>query len=120
MPAFEFGGKEYNNPVELALDKVGGKWKMPILWRLREKPRRYNELKRDLGKITHKMLTEQLRQMERDGLVNREVFNVVPPHVEYSLTRLGESSIPIIEHLRKWGSHYKSKAPAEVREGKSD
>ncbi len=103
MPRFEFKGKTYNNPVELALEIIGGKWKMPILWRLKEKAWRYGELKKSLGKITHKMLTEQLRELERDGLIHREVYQVVPPKVEYSLTSKGETAIPIIESLREWG-----------------
>jgi DNA-binding HxlR family transcriptional regulator len=103
MPRFEFRGKPYNNPVELALEIIGGKWKMPILWRLKEKPWRYGELKKNLGQITHKMLTEQLRELERDGLIHREVYQVVPPKVEYSLTSKGETAIPIIESLREWG-----------------
>jgi DNA-binding HxlR family transcriptional regulator len=107
MPRFEFRGKAYNNPVELALEIIGGKWKMPILWRLQEKAWRYGELKRSLGKITHKMLTEQLRELERDGLIHREVYQVVPPKVEYSLTPKGETAIPIIENLREWGMAFR-------------
>ncbi|KAA0225506.1 transcriptional regulator [candidate division KSB1 bacterium] len=107
MPRFEFRGKAYNNPVELALEIIGGKWKMPILWRLKEKPWRYGELKKSLGQITHKMLTEQLRELERDGLLHREVYQVVPPKVEYSLTAKGETTIPIIESLREWGSAFR-------------
>ncbi|MDZ7362218.1 MAG: helix-turn-helix transcriptional regulator [candidate division KSB1 bacterium] len=110
MPKFEFRSKTYNNPVELALEVIGGKWKMPILWRLKEKPWRYGELKKSLGQITHKMLTEQLRELERDGLIHREVYQVVPPKVEYSLTPQGETTVPIIESLREWG--------AAVRDGK--
>lgn len=107
MPRFEFRGKLYNNPVELALEIIGGKWKMPILWRLKEKPWRYGELKKSLGQITHKMLTEQLRELERDGLLHREVYQVVPPKVEYSLTAKGETTIPIIESLREWGAAFR-------------
>ncbi|MCB0261826.1 MAG: helix-turn-helix transcriptional regulator [Calditrichaeota bacterium] len=107
MPQFEFKDKSYNNPVELALDVIGGKWKMPIIWRLKDKPWRYGELKRNLGKITHKMLTEQLRELERDELVFRKVFEVVPPKVEYSLTEKGFTTIPVIEHLREWGRAYR-------------
>jgi DNA-binding HxlR family transcriptional regulator len=84
MPEFEFRGKKYNNPVELALEIIGGKWKMPILWRLKDKVWRYGELKKSLGKITHKMLTERLRELEDDGLIHREVYQVVPPKAEYS------------------------------------
>lgn len=107
MPEFEFRGKMYNNPVELALEIIGGKWKMPILWRLKDKVWRYGELKKDLGKITHKMLTEQLRELESDGLIHREVYQVVPPKVEYSLTAKGQTVMPVIEKLREWGVAYK-------------
>jgi len=107
LPEFEFRSKRYNNPAELALDIIGGKWKMPILWRLNQKVWRYGELKRDLGKITHKMLTEQLRELESDGLVSREVYQVIPPKVEYSLTSKGQAVIPVIEKLREWGLAYR-------------
>jgi DNA-binding HxlR family transcriptional regulator len=107
MPKFEFKGKEYNNPVELALEVLGGRWKMPILWRLKDNIWRYGELRKDLGQITHKMLTEQLRELETDGLIHRQVYAVVPPKVEYSLTEMGQTVIPIIEILRKWGSDFR-------------
>jgi DNA-binding HxlR family transcriptional regulator len=125
MPKFEFRSKIYNNPVELALEVIGGKWKMPILWRLKEKPWRYGELKKSLGPITHKMLTEQLRELERDGLIHREVYQVVPPKVEYSLTPKGETTVPIIESLREWGAAvrdgeletYQKKSKPRLRKG---
>ncbi len=107
MPPFIFRDKAYNNPVELSLDVIGGKWKMPIIWRIKDRPWRYGELKKNIGKITHKMLTEQLRELERDGLVHREVYQVVPPKVEYSLTEKGRTTIPVIEQLREWGRKYR-------------
>jgi DNA-binding HxlR family transcriptional regulator len=107
MPAFEFNGRKYNNPVELALFVIGGKWKMPILWRLKDGAMRYGELKRSLGRTTHKVLAEQLRELERDGLVARTVFPEVPPHVEYRITDLGLTVIPAIELLRKWGDEFR-------------
>ena len=110
MPRFEFRDKKYNNPVELALDIVGGKWKMPILWRSDERIWRFNELKRSLGRVTHKMLTEQLRELEEDGLVFRKVYPEVPPKVEYSLTPLGQTVIPMIHQLRDWGIAYREQA----------
>ena len=103
MPEFTLNGKMYNNPVELALDKIGGKWKMPILWRLKDKVWRYGELRKSLKKITHKMLTQQLRELEEDGFISRKVYPVVPPKVEYSITELGKTTIPVIEKLREWG-----------------
>lgn len=112
MPAFEFDGLAFNNPVELALHVIGGKWKMPILWRLKDRPWRYGELQRDLARVNHKMLTQQLRELERAGLVTRTVHPVVPPHVEYALTELGRTTIPVIESLRGWGARYREAATA--------
>ncbi|HMY11623.1 MAG TPA: helix-turn-helix domain-containing protein [Turneriella sp.] len=103
MPRFTRDGQTFNNPVEYALKKIGGKWKMPILWRLREQKKRYGELKASLDGITHKMLSTQLKELERDGLLTRTVYEVVPPRVEYELTRFGKTSIVIIDSLRQWG-----------------
>ncbi len=107
MPQFIFREKSYNNPVELALEIIGGKWKMPILWRVKDKPWRYGELKKSIGRITHKMLSQQLRELEHDGLIHREVYQEVPPKVEYTLTEKGRTVIPIIEQLREWGNWFK-------------
>lgn len=107
MPRFEFRGKYYNNPAELSLDIIGGKWKMPILWRLKERSWRYSELKKNIGKITHKMLAEQLKELEQDGLISRKVYPEVPPKVEYTITEIGKSTVPIIESLRSWGENFK-------------
>ena len=103
MPTFLHNSKTYQNPVEFALDFIGGKWKMPILWRLRDGPMRYGELRASTADITTKMLTQQLRELERDGYVTRTVFPVVPPHVEYALTERGKASIPVIDTLRTYG-----------------
>jgi len=92
MPTFLFNNKLYYNPVEFAMDRIGGSWKMPILWRLRKRVMRYGELKSDIPHITHKMLTSKLRELEEDGFVRREVFPVVPPKVEYSITERGMRS----------------------------
>jgi len=107
MPEFQFKGKKYNNPVELSLDIIGGKWKMPIIWRLKDDSKRYGELRRSLSKVTHKMLTQQLRELEEAEIVTRKVYPEVPPKVEYSLTLLGKSVLPVIEMLREWGEEYK-------------
>lgn len=109
MPEFEFEGQRYQNPVELALHVIGGKWRMPILWRLRNKVWRYNELRRDLKNVSHKMLTQQLRELERAGLVTRTVYPVVPPRVDYEITPLGLTAIPAIEALRAWGAAYRKR-----------
>lgn len=107
MPGFEYRGKHYNNPVELALDKVGGKWKMPILWRIKDHPWRYSELRRSFEKnkarITHQMLSRHLKELESDGLLHREAFPEVPLRVEYSITEAGRAVLPVIEALREYG-----------------
>jgi DNA-binding HxlR family transcriptional regulator len=108
MPAFEFEGMTFQNPVEFALYAIGGKWKMPILWRLNQRTWRYNELHRELRRVSHKMLTQQLRELEGAGLLTRTVHPVAPPHVDYDITPLGRTALPVIEALREWGTHYRT------------
>jgi len=108
MPEFEFRDEKYNNPVELSLSIIGGKWKIPIIWGMKDGSQRYGELKRSLPKVTHKMLTQQLRELEADEIINRKVYPEIPPKVEYSLTLLGKSVIPVIDLLREWGEEYRS------------
>ena len=114
MPAFELRGRRYNNPVELSLDVIGGKWKMPILWRLKDRVWRHGELRRSLGRITAKMLTQQLRELERDGLLTRTVFAQVPPRVDYEITELGRSALPPIRALQAWGDAYRARVEGEA------
>jgi len=103
MPDFIYKGKVYYNPVQLVMEQIGGVWKMPILWRLKEKTMRYNEL-RKIPHISDKMLTSQLRELEADGYVHREVYAVVPPKTEYSLTEKGQGVIPLIHQIREYGT----------------
>ncbi len=103
MPDFNYQGKIYYNPVEFAMDQVGGTWKMPILWRLKDKIYRYSELKRSIRHISDKMLTTQLRELEKNGFISRKVYPVVPPKTEYSITEKGKMAIPIVESLRNFG-----------------
>lgn len=103
MPEFIFNSKLYYNPVEFVMDRIGGTWKMPILWRLRDKTLRYSELKNTMPKVTHKMLTASLRELEVDGFISRLVYPVVPPKVEYSLTERGKDCILLISDLRQYG-----------------
>ena len=91
-------------PVMNALSLIGGKWKLVIMHLLADKSMRFGELRRGIGDITQQMLSKQLKEMERDGLVRRKVFEVVPPHVEYSLTSFGRSGMPIIKSLVNWGT----------------
>ena len=90
-------------PVEAALEKIGGKWKGVALYHLIDGPMRFNALQRASGCVTQRMLVKQLRELEEDGIVHREVFPVVPPKVEYSLTEKGQTLIPILHALKEWG-----------------
>lgn len=94
-------------PVETTLLMISDKWKVLILRDLLNGTMRFGELCRSVGNISQKVLTANLRQMERDGLVHREVYPEVPPRVEYSLTETGESLRPIIEAMKDWGTWYK-------------
>ena len=98
-----FGGRNYYCSLELALELMGGKWKMMLLYHLRRGPLRSSELQRRLRDISGKMFTQTARALERAGLIRREIFPVVPPRVEYSLTSLGESAIPVIMQMGYWG-----------------
>ena len=98
-----FGGRTYYCSLELALELMGGKWKMMLLYHLRQGPLRSSELQRRLRDISGKMFTQTARALERAGLITREIFPVVPPRVEYSLTRLGESAVPVIMQMGYWG-----------------
>jgi len=95
-------------PVETTLSIIGDKWKVLIIRDLFTGTKRFSELKRSLTNVTQKMLTQQLRDLENDGIINRKVYPVVPPKVEYSLTELGISLKPVIESLRNWGLYLKS------------
>lgn len=95
-----------NCPVEAALDIIGGKWKSIILFRVMEETRRFNELRRLLPNITQRMLTNQLRELERDGLISRKVYAQVPPKVEYSITEFGSTLEPVLRELTKWAEKY--------------
>jgi len=93
----QLNDKQYHCNIEVIVDVIGGKWKMLILWNLKEDLKRFNELRRLIPGITQKMLTAQLRELERDGIVLRKVYPQVPPKVEYSLTKYGQSLKPFIE-----------------------
>lgn len=118
MPDFLYDKKLYYNPVEFALDRIGGAWKMPILWRLKDRVMRYGELKKDIPHITHKMLTTQLRQLEEEGFVSRTVYPVVPPKVEYALTERGRRAIPVMEAIRNYGLELMEEFGVEEQEKK--
>lgn len=101
-------------PVEAALEAIGGKWKGLILFHLQSETRRFNELRRLMPDVTQRMLTRQLRELEADQIIHRQVFPEVPPRVEYSLTEFGETLVPILSALQQWGSKYLDKL-AEIR-----
>lgn len=95
-------------PVETGIELLSGKWKGRILWKLyNEKTLRFGELRKALGNITEKMLTAQLRELEKVKLIERKVYTEVPPKVEYSLTQFGESITPILDKFAEWGIAYK-------------
>lgn len=102
-------------PVDIGLNMLSGKWKLAILWRLTKGTVRFNELQRCLPKITQKTLTQQLRELERDGLITRQVYPEVPPKVEYDLSELGKTVIPVLDSLCQWGKDYQAKRQAMSR-----
>ncbi len=99
--------KQYPDcPIEAALDVIGGKWKSILLFRIVEDTRRFNELRRLIPKVTQRTLTNQLRELERDGLIHRKIYAEVPPKVEYSATELGQSLQPVLKAISHWSEVY--------------
>lgn len=100
--------KECNSklPVNVTLKVIGGKWKPLILWHIFQGTKRFNELVRLNDGITQKMLTQQLRELEADGLIERKVYPVVPPRVEYSITEYGMSLEPVLSSMTNWGTKH--------------
>ncbi len=96
----------YNCPIEVTIELIGGKYKAIILWHLMKGVLRFNELKKLVPQATPKMLTQQLRELEDDKLIQREIYPVIPPKVEYSLSEFGKSIIPILEVMCNWGNDY--------------
>lgn len=95
-------------PVATTVQLIGNKWKLLIIRNLLDGPQRFGELKKGLPGISQKVLTDNLRGLEKDGLVNREVFAEVPPRVVYSLSELGQTLKPILDAMKNWGELYKS------------
>ncbi|MDB6064005.1 MAG: transcriptional regulator, HxlR family [Pedosphaera sp.] len=98
-----------NCPVKATVDVLGGKWKPLILYHLKLGPQRFNELRRRIPGATQKMLTQQLREMERDAIIHREVHAQVPPKVEYSLSEYGKTLRPLLELMCSWGLKHQSR-----------
>lgn len=93
-------------PFEAALDILGGKWKGMILFQLMKGARRFNELKKSISLISSKMLTQQLRELERNGLITRKIYPEIPPRVEYTLTKVGKKLEPAFHHIKAWGTQF--------------
>ncbi|GAA0782016.1 winged helix-turn-helix transcriptional regulator [Hathewaya limosa] len=108
---------EFNCEKELTLSIISGKWKVVILWHLgHEGKHRFSELQKLFAKISHRMLSNQLRELEEDGIVYRKVFPQVPPKVEYSLTELGMTLIPIVDMLYEWGKKRMDEIKKEIED----
>jgi len=101
--AFKMNGKLYHCAMDVTMDYIGGKWKTVVLWYLRNKTMRFGELKKQVPEITEKMLSIQLKALEEDGVIKRQVYAEVPLRVEYSLTEFGKTLIPVLEAIAKWG-----------------
>ncbi len=91
-------------PVTFCMSMIGGKWKLLIIWVLYNDITRFGEMRRKMPGITKQMLTKQLRELEKDGIIHREVFAEIPPRVEYSLTEFGQSLLPVVFAMRDWGN----------------
>ena len=100
-----FHGKEYFCTLDLALDKIGGKWKIIMIYLLQDGALRSSDLQRKMQGVSNKMFTQTARELEHNGIVRREVYPVVPPRVEYSLTPVGLSILPIVRDLAEWATH---------------
>jgi DNA-binding HxlR family transcriptional regulator len=103
MPDVIIGGQRFYNPVDYVFKKIGGTWKIPVLWRLKKQARRYSELQKDIPHISQKMLTQTLRELEQDGFVKKEIFAEVPPRTEYQLNEKGKKAIALITLIRQYG-----------------
>lgn len=108
--------KKYACSFELALDMFSGKWNGLILWHLSNGTMRYGELRRASGKITQKMLTQTLRELEKNKLITRKVYPVVPPKVEYTITDNAKKLIPILKSIQSWGNYLIDNNECEIIE----
>jgi DNA-binding HxlR family transcriptional regulator len=106
MKRYNLDGTFFYCPVDLTLSVVGGRWKGLVFWNLRDGTKRYGELKKILVGINDKMLSQVLKELEKNGVVNRKVFDVVPPKVEYSLTKEGKKLLPVMQLMSNWGEKF--------------
>ncbi|MBD0269374.1 MAG: winged helix-turn-helix transcriptional regulator [Cyanobacteria bacterium Co-bin8] len=102
--------------VQTTLKILGGKWKILILWHLKEETRRFSELKRLIPEITEKMLSQQLRELASDGIISRKAYSELPPKVEYSFTAYGKTLVPVLQALCNWGEDHLERLKAEIEE----
>lgn len=102
------GKKGVSCSVETTIGAIGGKWKVLVLYFLLEKTKRFNELHRLLNGISHRTLAKQLRELERDGIIKRKVYQQIPPKVEYSLTDMGRELKPVLMKMHEWGERHSS------------
>ena len=108
-----YNNKNYECPLEMTIDLIGGKWKVLLLWHLSGGVVRFNEFNRIFPGVSAKMLTQQLRDLEKNGFIHREVYPQVPPKVEYTLTDLGRTIIPILQEMNKWGAAHINMYPLQ-------
>ena len=106
MKRYNLDGTFFYCPVDLTLSVVGGRWKGLVFWNLRDGTKRYGELKKILVGINDKMLSQVLKELEKNGVVNRKVFDIVPPKVEYSLTKEGKKLLPVMQLMSNWGEKF--------------
>ena len=102
---FNIDGAKFHCAMDVTMKYIGGKWKTVVLWYLRNKTYRFGELKKKIPDITEKMLSLQLKALEKDGIIKREVYAEVPLRVEYSMTEFGKTLIPVLEEISRWGRH---------------
>jgi DNA-binding HxlR family transcriptional regulator len=114
---FLLEGKEYHCAMDITMHYIGGKWKTVVLWYLRKEKKRFSELRRLIPNITEKMLSLQLKDLERDGIVGRKIYPEVPPKVEYFLTDFGKSLIPMLDEIALWGRNL-SRSKAKLVDAK--
>jgi DNA-binding HxlR family transcriptional regulator len=103
------GDEQFKRSVEMTLKVIGGKWKLVILCHLTDGVKRFGELKREMPDITQKMLTQQLRELEHDGIIDRKVYTQVPPKVEYSLTDYGQTIKGVLDVMSEWGQRHEAR-----------
>jgi DNA-binding HxlR family transcriptional regulator len=106
MKRYNLDGTFFYCPVDLTLSVVGGRWKGLVFWNLRDGAKRYGELKKILVGINDKMLSQVLKELEKNGVVNRKVYDVVPPKVEYTLTKEGKKLLPVMQLMSNWGEKF--------------